>query len=414
MISASLYLRHIIQLIMICVVVDGFPISSRMFSTKTDRFFSYDSITGSKKTVDITNDYVFKNIFKHKEILKNFLENVLVGDNKILPSDSVIEELKYLPYEYMQDKIPEEGRRTVFDLQVKTNNGIFIVEMQKDARSEYLSRVEFYSAIAFNAQPLKEGPHIKMKEYVNAVPVVTISILGEDSNQNIFSPDAPCISYHINTEQQTHKQYMKAFSYVFIDLQKFKEQDDIQEDLQDWLRFFKTQDLHYNYHNEQVKNAIKYVDDIRENKYEIYLRHLLTEQVYQTEKQEAKAEGKAEGLAEGKAEGLAEGKAEGLAEGKAEGLAEGKAEGLAEGKAKHKAESSASTVLELLDSGLPPEKIAKAAGITIAQFKQIIAKDDKSPTAITQYLLEPNNQNTHKNSLPDDLECLGENVPKGS
>jgi len=358
---------------------DVFAISSRTFSTKMDtRFFSYDSATGSKKPIDVTNDYVFKNIFKHKEIIKNFLENVLIGDKKILPSDSVIEDLKYLPNEYMQDKVPEEGRRTVFDLQIKTNNGIFIVEMQKDARSEYLSRVEFYSAIAYNAQPLKAGPHIKMKEYVNAVPIVTISILGEDSSQNIFSPEVPCISYHINTEQKTHKQYMKAFSYVFIDLQKFKEQDDIQEDLQDWLRFFKTQDLRYNYHNEQVKNAIKYVDDIRENKYEIYLRHLLTEQVHQTEKQDAKAEGKAEGEAKGKAE------------------------------------SSTNTLLELLDSGLPPEKIAKAAGITVAQFNQIIEKEDKSPTTITEFLLEPNNQFAQNDNLSDDLGCLGANAPEES
>ena len=60
---------------------DVFAISSRTFSTKIDtRFFSYDSATGSKKPIDVTNDYVFKNIFKHKEIIKNFLENVLIGE----------------------------------------------------------------------------------------------------------------------------------------------------------------------------------------------------------------------------------------------------------------------------------------------------------------------------------------------
>ena len=101
---------------------NAFAISSRTFSTKMDtRFFSYDSATGSKKPIDVTNDYVFKNIFKHKEIIKNFLENVLIGDKKILPSDAVIEDLKYLPNEYMQDKVPEEARRTVFDLQLNNN-----------------------------------------------------------------------------------------------------------------------------------------------------------------------------------------------------------------------------------------------------------------------------------------------------
>ena len=58
-------------------VDNAFAISSRTFSTKMDtRFCSYDSATGAKKPIDVTNDYVFKNIFKHKEIIKNFLENV--------------------------------------------------------------------------------------------------------------------------------------------------------------------------------------------------------------------------------------------------------------------------------------------------------------------------------------------------
>ena len=173
--------------------------------------------------------------------------------------------------------------------------GIFIVEMQKGAKPEYLQRIEFYSAIAYSSQPIKKGPYIKMKEYVNAKPVVTISILDEESGKNIFDPEVPCISYHINTEQKTGKQYMKALSHVFIDLKKFDDQEDIAEDMQDWLRLFTKQDLNYNYHNEQVKNAIKYINDIIANNYDAYLRHSLTEQIQETEKRDAKAEGKAEG-----------------------------------------------------------------------------------------------------------------------
>ena len=282
--------------------------SSRQFSTNTDvRFFSYDSPVGTKNVIDVTNDYVFKNIFKHKEIITNFLENVLIGDKKILPSNSVIEDLEFLPNEYIQDKIPEESKRTIFDLQIKTNEGIFIVEMQKGAKPEYLQRIEFYSAIAYSSQPIKKGPYIKMKEYVNAKPVVTISILDEESGKNIFDPEVPCISYHINTEQKTGKQYMKALSHVFIDLKKFDDQEDMAEDMQDWLRLFTKQDLNYNYHNEQVKNAIKYINDIIDNNYDAYLRHSLTEQIQETEKHDARAEGKAEGKFEGKAEGKAEG-----------------------------------------------------------------------------------------------------------
>ena len=72
------------------------------------------------------------------------------------------------------------------------------------------------------------------------------------------------------------------------------------------------------------------------------------------------------------------------------------------------------TLLELLDSGLPPEKIAKAACITVAQLNQITAKEDKSPTTITEFLLEPNNQFDQNDNLSDHLECLGENAPEES
>lgn len=76
----------------------------------------------------------------------------------------------------------------MFDLIVKTNNGIFIIEMQKNASSDYLKRVEFYNSIAYSNQDIKgkgnnynaeKGKNVKypMKDYEKALPIVTISVI---------------------------------------------------------------------------------------------------------------------------------------------------------------------------------------------------------------------------------------------
>ena len=87
---------------------------------------------------------------------------------------------------------------------------------------------------------------------------------------------------------------------------------------------------------------------------------------------------------------------------------------LADREAEGKAKQSADTLIELLNSGLTPEKIAKASGITVGQYNEIIAKEDKSLTTITEFLLESNNQFVQNDSLSDDLDCLGETPPEES
>lgn len=116
----------------------------------------------------------------------------------------------------------------MFDLIVTTSNGIFIIEMQKNATPDYIKRVEFYNAIAYSNQDIKgkgnnynaeKGKNVRypMKDYDKALPIVTISMITD----RLFDDKVPCVSYHVNVERKTQEQYMKAFSYVFIELAKF-------------------------------------------------------------------------------------------------------------------------------------------------------------------------------------------------
>jgi len=275
-----------------------FDVPKQNFSSgvKFERFYS--SITCEKHPIDVTSDYVFKGIFGDEARAKNFLESILIGKNKILPEGTEIQGLQYLKNEHIQNKAPEDAKKTIFDLQIKTNNGIFIIEMQKNVSPEYLKRIEFYNATAYSHQQIKNGQST-MKDYTNAVPLVTISVM----SKNLFDDTIPCISYHVNMERKTQEQHMKAFSYVFIELEKFDtpeyDQTNIIDDAKDWLSFMKNQKLDPTYHNKEVNSAVKYVQDIRDNNYEEYVRFQMSEIAVLKEKESVREEGIKIGEAKG-------------------------------------------------------------------------------------------------------------------
>lgn len=271
------------------------PINSLFYTPKSNfsnlvrnQSYFYGSITGMDKPIDVTSDYMFKGIFGDEARVKDFLESVLVGKGKILSEGTKIEEIEYLKTEYIQNKIPEDAKKTIFDLQVKTSDGIFIIEMQKNVSSDYLKRMEFYNATAYSQQQIKGEGSSSMKDYTKALPIVTISVI----DKKLFSDKVPCVSYHVNVERKTQEQHMTAFSYVFIELGKFENDKYDQSNItsnneKDWLSFMKTQDLNHTYSNEQVNSAVKYAQDIRDNKYDAYLRAQMSEVAALKEKESA-------------------------------------------------------------------------------------------------------------------------------
>lgn len=277
---------------------------------KTQSIF-YSNVIGMDREIDVTSDYIFKGIFSDESRTRDFLENILIGDNKIFPEGTKIQEMEYLKNEYIQSKLPEEAKKIIFDLQIKTQQGIFIIEMQKNATPDYLKRVEFYNAIAYSNQDIKDKGDVTkngkttkypMKDYESAHPIITISVIKD----KLFDEKVPCVSYHTNTEKETGKQYMNAFSYVFIELDKYDvnnyNKSIISDNEKDWLTFMKTQDINKTYKNEQVNSAVKYVDNIKTNKYEEYLRYQMSEMAAMKEIESAEQKGRKDGLQEGKIE----------------------------------------------------------------------------------------------------------------
>ena len=256
------------------------PVSSKCFSTITGR-----------EPIDVTSDYVFKGIFRDAERMTDFLTHVLIGQDKVLPAGTIIEDIEFIANEHTQHLLEAEAKRTVFDVQVKTNEGIFIVEMQRNyvLPREYLKRVEFYGALALTHQTIK-APRGKagMKDYRSSLPVIVISFVSD--KVKMFDQNVPCVSYHMTLEGTTKKRYMKSFAYVFLELGKLnsdEENDSIDKGLLDWLLLFKTSNIDQHYGNEQVNKAVRYVQYVRDNEYDAYVRDLISEQVLANEMQAA-------------------------------------------------------------------------------------------------------------------------------
>jgi len=243
---------------------------------KLNTAYFYSNVTGMDNLVDVTDDYMFKGIFGDDARTKNFLESILVGKDKILPDGTIISNLTYLKTEYTQ--LIDNAKKVMFDLQVETNNGIFIIEMQKNADLDYLKRVGFYNTIAYSQQQIRGEGATAMKDYAKALPIVTISII----NNKLFKDAVPCVSYHVNLERKTQEEYINIISYVFIELEKFNnskyDQSNICSNAKDWLTFMKTQNLNCTYSNDQVNSAVRYVQYIKDNKMDEYVRHQLTMQ----------------------------------------------------------------------------------------------------------------------------------------
>jgi predicted transposase/invertase (TIGR01784 family) len=259
------------------------------------------------KHFSLTDDFMFKNIFADVENLKDFLSDILIGPTNILPSDTEITVVEFLPTEYFQQRPSESAKKVYFDLQVTTNHSIFIVEIQKQGSDDYLRRGEFYSNLAYSNQKIKGTGEAPMKDYRAALPVILISIIGD----KIFDDDIPCLSYHITLEKETMRHLVGAVSYVFIELDKFDNpkysQKNISPKAKEWLHLFKKNAINDHYDNPRINKVIEYVNYIIDNRYLEYVRDIISEQAIVNEKREAIEKAEKEGIEKGREEGREEG-----------------------------------------------------------------------------------------------------------
>lgn len=176
--------------------------------------------------VDPKNDVAFKKIFgdeQHKEILISFLNAVL--DLKGTQEIADIEILN--PY---QAPRLELLKYTLLDLKAVDQRGVtFIVEMQVEEIEGYKKRFQYYAAKAYASQ-IERG-----EEYVKLNQVIFIGIL----NFTAFE-SKHYLSRHLLLNLETKDQELSDIEFNFIELPKFKKQEQELTTLLDkWIYFIK-------------------------------------------------------------------------------------------------------------------------------------------------------------------------------
>ncbi|WP_425360417.1 MULTISPECIES: Rpn family recombination-promoting nuclease/putative transposase [unclassified Candidatus Tisiphia] len=244
-----------------------------------------------QKYLDPTNDSLFKKIFSDLERLKEFLNSILD-----LPEKHRIKEINFLSLEHLP-RI-HQGKRSVFDLKVKDESDHwYIIEMQKRNETDYLKRLQYYSAHSY-VQQLTEGV-----THNDLLPIVVISLM----KSKIFAEEVPYISFHKTIETTTKKQqHIFDISYVFIELKKFK---DIKQPLlsiaDEWLHLFKYATKEntppVGIKSSKVLEAYHVIEmhGLTPAEYDLYVRCKLQEDAEDIALEESFKEGKAEGKAEG-------------------------------------------------------------------------------------------------------------------
>jgi predicted transposase/invertase (TIGR01784 family) len=285
----------------------------------------------TNRYLDPTNDSLFKKIFSDIERLKEFINSILD-----LPPEYRIKEIEFISVEQLP--IIYKGKRSVFDLKVKDESGNwYIIEMQKKNESDYLKRVQYYTAHSY-VQQLKEGlTHLQL------LPIMVISLI----KTRIFGPEVPYISIHKTLESTTNKQYIGDLSYVFIELGKFNKLQ-LSNIGDEWLHLFKCASTEaeppIEIKSNKVLDAYHLIElhNLTPEEYDLYIRSKLQED----------------------AEDIA------LAKNFTEGEAKGREEGIQIGEARGKAKIA----LAMLVDGDSIEKVARITGLPMKEIEGLKRK----------------------------------------
>jgi len=245
--------------------------------------------------LDITNDVAFKKVFKHKEILKDFLNTVLRR-----PKGLRIIALEFISSEEIPDL--GQGRRSSFDLKCTDESGkVYVVEMQNRREPHFLKRVQYYGSHAYVSQ-LQVGNWHK-----DLMPVIVIAI----TKSNYFPHDVNCISYHRTREDETNQQHLYELTYVFIELKKFTKKKEELKNLEDYWLYFLAKSQKDKAPPKEIKDkmilqAYNTLEQFNwtEAEYDAYIRARLVAEADILTLEKSYEDGEKKGLEKGRAEGI--------------------------------------------------------------------------------------------------------------
>jgi len=178
------------------------------------------------KFLDPKNDLAFKRIFgteRNSDILIHFLNDVLKLKN------NPIQRITFLKPN--QDPAIAAERQSIVDVLCEDQNHTkFIIEMQVARDPGFTKRAQYYASRTYINQ---RDTHVDYKDLKN---VQFLAIYDE----TLFPKKEGYISYHEIRDIQTQENDLDGFKFVFLELDKFKDQkEDLKTPLQKWAYFFK-------------------------------------------------------------------------------------------------------------------------------------------------------------------------------
>jgi len=268
------------------------------------------------KFLNPKNDIAFKHIFgseKHKDILIHFINDIMQ-----LHDDKQIVNVTFLSP--IQDPEISSKKQSIVDVLCVDKNGVqIIVEMQVSPTKGFEKRAQYYAAKAYIRQ-LNKGK-ADNATYHNLKEIIFIAI----SDCIVFPDKSEYISHHVILDKLDHKQYLKDFSFSFIELPKFHISNiqNLNTIIEKWCYFF----IHAASTTEDELQTIVGTDTVIAQAYAALNQFNWTEQellLYEEEQKRvmdnkaaddyikdiAQAQGEAIGLVKGEAIGIAKGEAE--------------------------------------------------------------------------------------------------------
>ena len=261
-------------------------------------------------------DWGFKHIFGKKDVLIEFLNDLLQGER-------VITDIRYMNNEREAEQMDQ--RKVIYDIFCETDTGEhIIVEMQNCWQEHFKDRALYYMAksIVQQAEPGRKWDFKLTAVY----GIFFINFLLDKDDAQYFCKDVALM------EKRTGEVFNNKFRQIYIELPRFtKEESDCENFFECWIYnlvnmnklekiSFKDQKAIFDRLEKIASQANLTKEERAQYEYEwkIYNDYFNVMESAEKKARMDQEEAHAKGLAEGREKGLAEGREEGRAEGRAE------------------------------------------------------------------------------------------------
>jgi predicted transposase/invertase (TIGR01784 family) len=301
----------------------------------------------SKEIRLIRFDWAIKNILRNKanfDVLEGFLQDLLGREITIL---------EILESEGNQESENDKFNRV--DILVKDQTGEkIIIEVQNNREVHYLERL-LYGSSKVITESMKRGSLYREVQKVVSVSIVYF-ILGENLDDYLYYGKTDFRGIHSGSklilkrkEEKVYKEVEPADifpEYWLIEVEKF--QNIIENNLDEWIYFFKNETIREDFKSESIKKAKEKLDFLKlpQEKQQSYARYLENLAIEKEVILSAWEDGHEEGWGKGHEEGWEGGREEGREE----------------------------MVVSMLKNGVIPEEISRYTGLPIEKILAIKKK----------------------------------------